>query len=95
VDVAVDAIATYRIIRLLQVDNITIRPRNALLKRYAGKKGAALIDCPWCLSPYVAAGVVLARSVHPRVWGLIARALAFSAVTGLITELVDQMEDAD
>lgn len=87
--------ATYRLVRLAQVDDISLRPRNALLRRYAGKKGAALIDCPWCLSVWVGFGVVLARSVHPRVWGLVARALAFSAATGLITEIVDQMEDAD
>jgi hypothetical protein len=95
VDVAVDMIATYRLVRLALVDDITLRPRNALLRRFAGKKYSALLDCPWCLSVWVAFGVAAARSVHPRVWGLIARALAFSAVTGLITEIVDQMEDAD
>lgn len=95
VDVGVDALAVYRITRLLQVDSITEPLRAKVLARWGGHKYAALIDCPWCLSVWIAGGVLLARSVSPRTWDLIARAMAFSAVTGLITETVERMENGD
>lgn len=95
-DTIVDAIAVYRLVRLAQVDDITQGPREAFVNRYGGTKGgiawSALADCPWCLSIWVAGGVVIARAVSPRLWGMIARALAFSAAAGVITGLVDQLE---
>lgn len=95
-ELAVDAAAVYRLVRLAQVDDITQGPREAFVRRYGATKGgiawSALADCPWCLSIWVAGGVVIARAVSPRLWGMIARALAFSAAAGVITGLVDQLE---
>jgi hypothetical protein len=45
---------------------------------------AYLARCPWCVSIYVGLGVTIARLVAPRAWSLIARALAASAVAGLV-----------
>lgn len=45
-----------------------------------------LIGCPWCAGMWVAFGVVLARRVAPRAWSPVARALALSAVAGLLAE---------
>lgn len=47
---------------------------------------AKLVTCPWCLSVWVAVGVVAARRLAPRVWHPAAVALAASAFTGLVAE---------
>jgi hypothetical protein len=45
-------------------------------------KAAVLVTCPWCVGMYVAAGVVAARAVAPRLWGPVARVLAVAAIAG-------------
>jgi Protein of unknown function (DUF1360) len=97
VDVAVitDMLATYRLVRLYQTDSITEPVRSAVDDRLlaAGHHRALeLSQCPWCLGVWVAFGVVAARHLTPRVWDMIARALAFSAVTGMVTEVMDQLD---
>lgn len=47
---------------------------------------AYLVQCPWCTSLWVAAGVVLARRVLPLPWAPVARALSMSAITGWLSE---------
>lgn len=93
----VDAVAVYRLVRLLQQDQITEVPRNWFIRKHGavrhGIAWSALADCPWCLSVWVAAGVVLARAGAPRLWGMAARGLAFSAGAGVISELVGRLEN--
>lgn len=81
----VDALAVYRVVRLLQEDTILDRPRGWVERRIEGHKSAELLTCPWCLSVWVAGGVVAFRRVAPRQWSPIAEALAFSAVAGVIS----------
>lgn len=88
-----DALAVWRIVRFVQRDSLVEELREALINRYGHLKIAELLTCPWCLSIWVAAGVVIARAAAPRVWGMIARGLAFSAGAGVITGLVDQLDD--
>lgn len=87
-DLTVDALAVFRIVRFLQQDSLIDRPRNAVLSRLDAThpKLAELGACPWCISPYVAAGVIVARWSFPRAWPVAARVLALSAVTGLLSE---------
>lgn len=98
-ELAIDALAVYRLVRLAQRDEITTSLRVWFVTRHGGKgkhmSWSALADCPWCLGMWVAGGTVVARTVAPRLWGKIARALAFSAGAGVITGLVDQLEQAD
>ena len=91
-DLVIDALATWRIVRFIQRDSLIEKPREELINRYGHLKISELLTCPWCLSPYVAAGVVIARATTPRLWGMIARGLAFSAGAGVITGLVDQLD---
>lgn len=49
-------------------------------------KLAYLVTCPWCSGAYVAAAVVVARRLVPRLWSPVAEALALSAAAGLIAE---------
>ena len=89
----IDAVAVFRIVWFIQRDSLIEKQREQVINRYGHLKAIELLQCPWCLSPYIAAGVLLARAVAPRLWGKIARALAFSAGTGVITGLVDKLDD--
>jgi hypothetical protein len=93
VNIVVDALACYRLVRLVQRDTITDPLRHKLLTKHGTPKIATLVTCPWCASPYLAAVVLLAHHVTPRIWGIVAKILAFSAVTGVITELVDHLDN--
>jgi hypothetical protein len=92
--VALDAVAVYRATKLLQQDDIPPLPRirEKLMQRYGASPWSALLDCPWCLSIWVAGGAVAFRRVAPRVWRVLARVLASSAVAGVISEALEHME---
>lgn len=47
---------------------------------------AYLVQCPWCASVYVGLGVAVARRLFPLPWGLVARGLSMSAITGWLSE---------
>lgn len=85
-DVVVDALAVYRLTRLVQEDTLTEPAREAVALVLGESRWSELLHCPWCLSVWLAGGVVLARRVFPRAWPAVARVLAYSAVTGLLTE---------
>jgi hypothetical protein len=86
VDLAVDALATFRLTRLLVEDEIAEPIRRRVWKRFDPQetKVGYLFTCPWCVSIWVGAAVVAARRVAPGPWGVGSTALALSAVTGLI-----------
>jgi hypothetical protein len=92
-DLVIDSLAVWRIVRFIQRDSLVEGPREELINRYGHLKIAELLTCPWCLSIWVGAAVTLARAAAPRVWGMIARGLAFSAGAGVITGLVDRLDD--
>ncbi len=77
----VDALACFRLVRLLREDALLDAPRSALTARsvFADE----LLGCAWCTSVWAAVGVVVAHQVAPRAWEPLARALALSAVVGL------------
>lgn len=86
---AVDALAVARLTRLVAKDELTREVRDAVLDMIEPdparpKKLAYLLQCPWCVSPYVGVFVVLARRAFPRAWGAIATVLAFSEVAGFL-----------
>lgn len=88
-DLIVDALATFRLTRLIVSDSITATPRHALqqwLLEGGHVKAFEFTACPWCVGQWVAFGVVIARKVAPKVWHPVACALAFSAVTGILAE---------
>lgn len=87
----VDALATWRLTRLIQQDSF---PPAAWLRSHVEARFpeehpvGEMFRCPWCLSPYVALAVYLARRACPRLWEPVAFALAASAVTGTAETLV-------
>lgn len=78
----VDALAAYRITRLITEDTITAglrdRVRSPVLRKF--------VNCPWCVGFWVSCGVVTARTVAPRTWAPVATAFALGATTGVIAE---------
>jgi hypothetical protein len=94
-EAAVDALATYRIVRLIQEDTILDGPREQIMIKYGHLRIAELMTCPWCLSVWVGMGVAIARVATPRLWGIAARGLASSAGASLITGMAGRLETTD
>lgn len=82
----VDALATFRLTRLITTDRVASKARARVTSRYGFDGVGYLVGCDWCSSIYIGAGVALARRFAPKLWGPLAEALAFSAVTGLLAE---------
>lgn len=85
----VDALAVYRLVKLVRDDRITERMRVAAIERYGqpeDSKVTYLMHCPWCLSIYLGAAITLSRRRWPRGTALAARTLALSATTGLLSQ---------
>ena len=87
-----DALATYRLTRLVTSDRITEGAR-----RRAGGWDPAIatmtrpglfdfLTCPWCVGIWVAAAVVGLTAGAPSVWRYPAAGLAFAAVAGWLAE---------
>ncbi|MBA2444360.1 MAG: DUF1360 domain-containing protein [Nocardioidaceae bacterium] len=91
-EVAYDFLATYRLTTLIKDDKLREDFRGLVFQRFGepggedGHKVSYLVTCPWCLSIYFAAVAVVARKKWPRAWGPVAKALTFSAMTGLLAE---------
>jgi hypothetical protein len=95
-DVTIDALASYRITRLLVSDGIIDVQRQAVLDRLerAGRtKAVELIECPWCIGFWIAGSVVAARRWLPRQWSPVAKTLAYSAVAGILASQIRQLDD--
>lgn len=85
----IDALAVYRLTRLVVEDKVTERARQRVddVARVEGWSGLRYwLGCYWCASVPIAFGVVAARRVAPRAWDPVARALACSAVAGVVSE---------
>ena len=96
VDLVVDALASYRVTRLLVSDGIVDRQRHSIvehLRRRGHRKLVELSEYPWCIGFWVACGVVAARRTAPRVWSPVAEAFALSAVYGLLATEVRSLDD--
>jgi len=85
-DTTIDALAVYRITRLLIEDEITTDLRNAWFERHdpSTTKLGYLATCPWCMGFWVAAVAVAARHYAPRMWSPVARTMALSAAAGIL-----------
>jgi len=94
-ELTVDLLATYRLTTLIKDDKITEDLRGLVFSRFGdpqdehSHKVSYLMNCPWCLSVYFAAAAVAARQLKPRAWSPVARVLALSALTGLLSRALD------
>lgn len=92
---AIDALATWRLVRLAQEDLITADLREKWIIKHGAGFWGPLASCPHCLAVWVGLGAVALRTVAPRIWGPIAAGLASSAGASLITMAVDRLESHD
>lgn len=92
-DIAIDTLAAYRLTRLIQTDTF---PVSIAVREFVRKNGSdtllEMMECPWCLGFWVSAGVASARAVAPRQWSFLAKALATSAVVGVLANAVAHLE---
>jgi hypothetical protein len=89
----VDALASYRLVKLVKDDRITEPAREAVQDRTGPpeeSKVSYLMTCPWCLSVYFGAALTLGRLRWPGTTNAVARTFALSALTGLATQHLDQ-----
>lgn len=86
-ELAIDALATARLTRLIVEDRVPFGPIRDRLEERGGYLGE-LVSCPWCSSMWLAAGVVAVRRY--RWWRPVALALAFSEVAGLAATWVER-----
>lgn len=89
VETVIDALAVARLTRLFQEDDVwpVLEIRKAYLAEAGDSRWADLVECPFCLGIWIAAGVVAARYLWPRGWPIVARILAGSAVAGHLGQL--------
>ena len=71
---------------LLASDSDAPRAKRTVRRMTAGRKVAKGLDCSWCVSIWVAAGVVVGRRAFPRAWPLVAEGLAASEIAGMIAD---------
>jgi hypothetical protein len=84
---ALDALATYRLTRLVIEDEVTAPLRDAAYARLKpGGKLAYLLSCPWCVSIWAGGALSVLRAASPRAANVVSTALAASAVTGVLYE---------
>jgi hypothetical protein len=88
----VNVAAVFRLTRLVCTDQITAPARQRVL-RWAAQRGerqdtliADFLACPWCVSPWLAAGVVALAYYVPQGWTYVAYVLTCSAVAGIVAE---------
>jgi len=89
----VDVLATYRLTHLVQRDKFppVRKTVDAILAAPSTpERVVELLECPWCLSFWLGAGVMAARRLAPRWWGVVGGALAASAVTALVMDWPDR-----
>ena len=91
--IAFDVLATYRLTTLIKDDKITEDIRNLVFRKYGepsdedSHKLSYLLACPWCLSVYFGGLAVVVGQRWPRVWKPLSKALSYSALTGLLSEV--------
>lgn len=86
---ALDALAVARLTRLVTTDTITEPVRNWLAVIRPGRlaerpRVAEFLTCPWCISFWIAIGVVMLQTLAPSACLPISAVLAFSQVAGLL-----------
>ena|SRR5262252_677467 len=83
----VNALAVFRLSRIIAHDRIMDKPRHYMNRKYTGSI-VNLLTCMWCLSFWFACMAVvlmLFESTRP-IWLLTAIMLSLSAVSGMLSE---------
>lgn len=92
ISLIVGALAVARLTRLLVQDQITVRYRQWVVKRWGeNSMPSYLVHCPWCTSIWVAAVVMPPAAIWPNKWTLAVLSIPMaSLVTGLISRHTEE-----
>ncbi len=89
-DDVVDVLAVYRVTRFVTRDDFPpMRTLREAAEKRLGDDWAELLTCPWCMSIWLGFAFVATRSRLPRARRPVLTALAFSAITGIISEKIE------
>lgn len=91
---AVDALAVYRLTKLITEDKLTEEMRKIVGDKFpwvvdkrTGQKRMSLVEylvnCPWCVSIWAAGFIFTLRKVSPKTADYLSGILAASALTGI------------
>lgn len=88
---ATDALAAFRLSRLVVLDSLLETPRGAVIDRLleggpAARKLAEGLECTWCVGVWAATAVVALRRLAPRAGGTVVEVLAVAGAAGLVNE---------
>lgn len=87
VELAVYALAVYRICRFIIEDELVEPVRNAIWKKFPpSTKLGYFITCYWCTSFWVASIIIICSILIPSVVFIICAILALSAIAGIISQ---------
>ena len=102
-ELAIDALAVARLTRLITVDTFPFGQLRDAVKAGAWAQYheahptddgeptlVELLECPWCMSPYIATFVICARRIAPRMWNPLAKVLAASQIAGMAAVWVNE-----
>jgi hypothetical protein len=91
-ELALRAVATYRLTRFLTRDELAAPAREALWRRFPPEtsKVGYLLTCEWCTSIWAGSALQIAHMIAPRTTTAVETVLAASAVAGLLTAHEDR-----
>lgn len=85
VKLALFSLATYRLTKLVMEDEITSGIRDKVISKFEQyPKVEYFIYCPWCVSVWAGAGLLVLDHVAPAIGEVTQKVLTASAVTGII-----------
>lgn len=88
-DLAVLALAAYRLTRLVTTDTLLEPLRERWWRRFPpSTQPGYLITCDWCTSMWISAPIVLMYSIYPTATVYVCAVFALSAAVGIIAALV-------
>lgn len=80
-------LSTYRLTKLVNEDYLLKDFRQKVWTRYPkNTKIGYLFTCPWCMSIWMAAGLLLIKQASPKFYDELCLLLTASAVTGILNE---------
>lgn len=86
-----DGLAVFRLTHFITDDHMPFGLiRDRITERRPDSLLAEWVQCPWCVSMYVAPVVVALHALLPTIWPYAAVVLAFSAVAGLLATWVQR-----
>lgn len=92
-DLSIGILATYRLTKLIIDDELLAELRQAAYSRLEKMDDSTLknkliylLGCPWCISIWAAASLLILHKTSPSLYNFYAATLGLSAASGLIYE---------